>query len=480
MSLVTGDWRLKKGALAEASALRDGWAAIVAVATGACLLSADPSRASGFAIREQSASALGNAYAGGAAAAEDPSYMFYNPAALARQDGHQILTFASFIRPVTHFDVKSASTQAGIPITGGNGGGDVTDDHIVPALYAVVDLDGAMDALNVDVVDNVRVGLAVTVPYGLETDYKNGWAGRYHALQSKLRSVNLTPTVAFDIVEGLSIGAGLQAQYMDAELSNAIDFGSIAFENPLLRPIASPTQQDGKARVEGDDWGFGWTLGALYEPWTGTRFGVGFRSHIRHELKGDARFNLDSDGVGRAISGATGAFTNTGAKATVETPESLTFGVYQDIDQQWSVMANASWTGWSRIKELRVRFDNPAQPDSVTDSDWKDTWFVAAGSTYRPTPSWAIRLGAAYDQSPVPNRTRTPSVPDSDRYWLSLGASYAVSDAMDFTIGYAHIFTPDASVRLKADQQGSATKGNLSGNVDASVDIVGLQFRWVF
>lgn len=442
---------------------------------GACLLATDPCLASGFAIREQSATALGNAYAGGAAAAEDPSYMFYNPAALARQDGNQILTVASYIRPVTNFDVKGATTAAGVPIGGGGGGSDVTDDHILPAIYAVVDLDKA-----VDFVDNLRVGLAVTVPFGLETDYNNGWAGRYYALQSKLRSVNLSPTVAFDIVKGLSIGTGLQAQYLDAELSNAIDFGSIAAGNPALAPIAQPTRQDGKARAEGDDWGFGWTLGALYEPWTGTRFGVSFRSHIRHELDGDARFSLGPDGVGQAISGATGAFTSTGAKATLETPETFMFGGYHDIDDQWAVMANAAWTRWSRIKELRIRFDNPAQPDSVTESDWRDTWFVAVGATYRPTPSWAVRMGAALDQSPVPNRTRTPRVPDSDRYWLSLGASYKMSDAIDLNVGYAHIFSPDASVRLKADETGNAARGNLSGDVEGSVDIVGLQFRWVF
>lgn len=101
-----------------------------------------------------------------------------------------------------------------------------------------------------------------------------------------------------------------------------------------------------------------------------------------------------------------------------------------------------------------------------------------AAASYRPTPSWVIRLGAAHDQSPVPKRTRTPRVPDSDRYWLSVGASHSLSDAMTFTIGYAHIMGPDASVNLKADQQVSAARGNLSGDVDASVDVVGLQFQW--
>jgi long-chain fatty acid transport protein len=448
---------------------------ILAALCGASLLDSHPCRASAFALREQSATALGNAFAGGSAAAEDPSYMFFNPAALARQDGTQVLSVASYIRPTTKFNVKDADTAAGVPIGGGNGGDDVADDHVLPALYAVVDL-----RRHVDVVDNLTIGLAVTAPFGLETDYDSGWAGRYHALQSKLATVNLSPTVAFDLFEGLSIGVGLQAQYVDAELSNAVDFGSIGAASPPLAPIAEPTRQDGKARIKGDDWGFGWTAGILYQPRDGTRLGVGYRSHVHHELDGDARFRLDRAGIGTAVAAATGRFTDTGAKATLETPETVTFGLYQKIDDRWSVVADAAWTRWSRIDELRVRFDNPNQPDSVTDSDWRDTWFFAAGVTYRPAEPWALRFGAAYDESPVPNRTRTPRVPDNDRYWLTVGASYRPSTHVDLSVGYAHIFGNDASVNLAADDPGNLSRGDLSGDVDASVDIVGVQVRLTF
>lgn len=401
--------------------------------------------------------------------------MFFNPAALARQNGTQALSVFTYVRPVFKFNVRDADTATGVTINGGNGGGNVTDAAVIPALYAVFDIDRYVDFL-----DNFRFGLAVNAPFGLETDYQSGWAGRYQALQTKLKTINVSPTVSFDVLKGLSIGGGLQAQYVDGELSNAIDFGSIGAGIPALAPVANPTHQDGKARVDGDDWGFGWTFGILYEPWNGTRFGAGFRSQISHELDGDARFKLDQQGIGKAISGATGAFTKTGAKVHLETPATLTFGVYHDIDEQWAVMADAAWTKWSSIDEIRIRFKNPAQPDSVTDADWKDTWFFAAGTTYRPTDKWTVRLGAAYDQSPVPNRTRTPRVPDNDRAWVSLGASYQPTDAISFSAGYAHIFGKDASVKLEANDPGNQARGNLSGNVDAFVDILGVQFRWTF
>jgi long-chain fatty acid transport protein len=439
------------------------------------LVRADPSQASGFAVREQSATALGNAFAGGAAAAEDGSYMFFNPAALGLQNGNQFVGVATYIRPAFKFKVKDASTAAGVSIMGGNGGGDVTDDHVVPSFFAVLD-GGRID----ERLDRFRIGLAATAPFGLESDYGNGWSGRYHALQTKLQTVNLAPTLAWNVIDGLSLAGGLQAQYAKAELSNAIDFGSLGAAIPALAPFSIPTEQDGRARVQGSDWGFGWTLGALYEPWRGTRVGLGYRSSVRHKLKGQARFRLDKDGIGAAISSATGAFQKTGATAVIDTPERLTFGIYHELDDRWALMADAAWTRWSRFDELRVKFDNPAQPDAVTDTDWHDTVFLAAGVTFRPAPPWAVRAGFAYDESPVPNRTRTPRIPDNDRYWLSFGASYQPSQNVNLSLGYAHIFIPDASVHLKADAPGNAASGNLSGNVDASIDIIGLQLRMTF
>jgi len=435
----------------------------------------DPTHAAGFALREQSATALGNAFAGGAAAAEDPSYMFFNPAALGFQNGNQVVGVATYIRPATKFKVDDASTAANISITGGNGGGDVGDDHLIPTNFAAIDGNQIDDSLG-----RFRFGLAVTVPFGLETNYENGWSGRYHALQSKLQTVNLSPTVAWNVVDGLSLAGGLQAQYAKTELSNAIDFGSLGAAIPALAPFSMPTQQDGRVRFEGSDWGFGWTLGALYEPWHGTRVGLGYRSSVRHKLEGQARFRLDSDGIGAAISNATGAFQKTGATAVVETPEMLTFGVYHQLNDRWALMADVAWTRWNRIDEFRVKFDNPAQPDAVTEADWQDTVYVAAGVTFRPAEPWTLRAGFAYDESPVPDRTRTPRVPDSDRYWLSFGASYQPRQNISLSLGYAHIFGTGASVKLAADTPGNAESGNLSGDVDSSADIVGLQLRITF
>jgi long-chain fatty acid transport protein len=253
----------------------------------------------------------------------------------------------------------------------------------------------------------LSLGVAINVPFGFEIDYEDGWVGRYYALQSRLRSVDINPVVAYEVVPGLSLAVGLQAQYMDAKLSNAIDFGTLGALNGV--PGAEPAAQDGFAKVSGDDWGFGYTAGILFEPWPGTRFGAAYRSQIHHQLKGDARVRLDNAGIGAALGATAGT---TAAKASLTTPEIVSFGAYHELNSSWAVMADASWTRWSRLGTLRIKFDDPAQADNVTEEDWRDTWFFAFGCTFRPNENWTVRSGIGYDQSPARNKTRTRTSAD--------------------------------------------------------------------
>jgi long-chain fatty acid transport protein len=445
---------------------------VAAVAAASSLFAAS-AHAAGFALKEQSGTGLGNAFAGQAAGTDDISAMFFNPATMTRQSGSRVSAAASLIMPQVKVRKASASTVTGAPIGGGNGGSDAADDLILPAFYALWDLDESFGLGH-----KLRLGLGVNVPFGLETDYTDGWAGRYHALHSKLSTLNLNPTIAFEPIRGLSLGAGLQLQYADATLSNAIDFGTIGALSGI--PFAVPAAQDGRARVSGNDWSYGFTLGALVEPWPGTRIGLGYRSKIQHRLRGRASFRLDDAGVGAVLSTATGAFVNTDAEADVTTPESVDFGVYQALGERWAITGEAQWTRWSQFKDLTIKFANPAQPDSFTDDDWTDSWFFAIGLIFRPTDAWSLRAGYAYDQSPVPNRTRTPRIPDNDRHWLAIGASYQPIPSLLFAAGYTHIFVRDASIDLSATSAGDTFRGNLSGKTESAIDIVSVQAEWRF
>jgi long-chain fatty acid transport protein len=435
----------------------------------ACVIfSQTPVWAAGYAIREQSGSALGNAFAGATAGAEDISFMFFNPAGLTRHSGNQVITSLSYIRPRSEFNADGASTALGTPITGGDGGSDIGDDRLIPAFYGLW-----------DVAPDFKLGLGINAPFGLSTEYEGGWVGRYHAVDSELENVNINPAFAYRLGDHLSLGAGLQISYASGRITNAIDFGTI--DAALFGGAfgGTPAGSDGDGEVDGDDWALGYNLGILFELDGRTRFAAAYRSKIDHKIEGDAKFDLGGP-VGSGISDATGAFVDTDAEADITLPETLSFGFYHEPAPDWSIMGEAAWTNWSRVKELRIGFDNPAQSDAVTSLDWEDSWFFALGTSYRPSEKLTLRLGVAHDQSPVPKNRRTPRIPDEDRTWISLGLTYQAVENLWLDLGYTHIFVESADLNLSTADPNNRFRGNLSGDYDSAVDILALQLRYRF
>jgi len=422
------------------------------------IFSAGAAQASGFALNEMSAATLGNAHAGAGAAAEDLSTIYFNPAGLTRMSGYQIQVTGSAIRPSAKFTNAGSTSALGTPLRGGNGG-DAGGWELVPALYYAMDL-----------APNLRFGIGVQTPFGLKTEYDAGWIGRYQALTSDMMTININPTLAYRVNDMLSLGAGVSFQYIDVELSQAIDFGSICV--PLGCPLALSQNLDGKATIKGNDWGYGFNLGAMFTPTQNSRIGIAYRSQIKHTLTGDASYDKPA-GLPAPIA-ASPRFTNNGASADVTLPESLSLSGHVDLDSKWALLGDVTWTRWSRFKELRVRFSNGA-PDSVTTEDWRNTVRVAVGANYRYNDAWKLRAGIAYDPTPVKDAMRTPRVPDADRTWLAFGAQYkpSANDAWDF--GYAHLFIKDASI-----SKNEGAGGTVRGNYESNVNILSVQYSRKF
>ncbi|MEZ4598702.1 MAG: outer membrane protein transport protein [Syntrophotaleaceae bacterium] len=444
------------------------------------LMNANHLHASGFAIREQSAQAQGNAFAGATAGAEDVTYLFFNPAALGRLETPQTAGVLSFVAPRSKFRRGSASTGPfppvlpAFPVQGSQDHDDIAEDFFVPAFYGMF-VPG----------ENLRFGLGINVPYGLESNYDRDWIGRYHAVESKLVILGINPVMAVRLTERVSIGLGFQAQYADAEISNAIDFGTIATVLPAAAggaPVvgADPGNpaQDGYFKLAGYDWGYGWNAGLLIEPTPGTRLGFAYRSKIDHTFDGDADFSVPAQFDGAFA--PTGLFRDTGAEAELTTPESWSAGFYQELGSRWAIMAELSRTYWNRFEQLVIQFDNPAQPDNITDADWKDTWFYALGVTFKPSKDWEFRTGVAYDESPVPDNTRIPRIPDEDRIWLSAGIQWRAKPFLTVSAGYTHIWVDDSQIDLKATDPGNAFRGDLTGEYENVIDIATFQLNWIF
>lgn len=278
-----------------------------------------------FGIAEQSALGIGNAFAGGAASAEDASTIWYNPAGMTRIKGNQIVQGVHLIAPSFDFDDEGSTTATGAP-TGGDGSNDGGRFAIVPNLYYVHSLS-----------DGLKVGVGINAPFGLATKYNDDWSGKYQAIESEIVTVNVNPAIAWQVTPALSLGFGVNIQYIEATLNNKIDF---TFINPAL--------PDGFALLEADDISYGFNLGALYQLSDQTRISASFRSRIKHDLEGDADFRIPA-----AVTGAVPALAVVFADTHIDSQPDMPAMASLSIHHQWSgnvaVMADATWVGWGTL-----------------------------------------------------------------------------------------------------------------------------------
>jgi len=421
--------------------------------------------ASGYGVREWSAAAMGAAYAGASATGSDASFLAYNPASLAAVGTYDSSVSLVGLFPSSSANYTTATTSALTPT-----GGLTTPDGIIKNAF-VPNL-GARMRLSSD----WAVGLAVYAPWGLSTDYEDGWAGRYHALKSDLLTVDIVPTVSFQISDSFAVAAGLQVQYATGSLSNAIDMGTLGALSAV--PGAVPGTQDGSVTLDTDGWGVGFTLGVMGEIAEGFTVGLSYRSAVTHTLNGPLDFTLDTAGVGAAISGATGLFLDTDSETVLTTPDRISVGARIRLSEQWTALGEFDWTNWSRFQELRVVPDNPLQPDDVTIAEWEDSLFGSIGLEYQPDNRWTLRAGAGIDQSPIPDSTRNPRIPDADRTWVSIGFTVQATESISLSASYAHLFLPDEPIALNQLQAGNALRGNIAGSGEANANFFGLQLSY--
>lgn len=234
---------------------------------------------------------------------------------------------------------------------------------------------------------------------------------------------------------------------------------------------------DGLAKLTGDDYGVGYTLGALWEFDKATRIGFNYRSKIFHDISGTSQIQLpgNASSAPTQFTSLLPASQNASLKLTL--PDSANVSIYHDINEQWAVMASAEWTGWSSLQSLNV-IGAGGSTISSSPENWKDTYYLAAGVNYKPVEKWTLHFGVAYDQAPLNDQTRTARIPDATRYWAASGVTYAVTPKTNVNFGYAHLFTQGGNI---TDAAGAAEGGGvLSGTYRDSVDIVSASFAMRF
>jgi long-chain fatty acid transport protein len=182
--------------------------------------------------------------------------------------------------------------------------------------------------------------------------------------------------------------------------------------------------------------------------------------------------------VGATIESMTGTFADTTVSTKLTTPDMVQAGLRLQLSDRWTGLLGVDWTNWSRFKSLDIHSRNPAQPVDITTSSWEDSWYVSAGVEYAVNDSWTLRAGTAYDDTPVPDSTRSPRIPDNARFWLAAGATWHVTDAMDVKFAYAHLFLDDASIDQTPAIPGNAIRGTLIGTSRVSANALGVELAW--
>ncbi|MCM2462983.1 OmpP1/FadL family transporter [Pseudomonas sp. LARHCG127] len=379
--------------------------------------------ASGFALNEQSISGMGTGFAGRSSSADDASTVFGNPAGMSRLKRQQVTGGFAAIDASTDID-DASGTQSGtnkgdmVPLTG------------VPMGYYVKPID-----------DQWAFGLGVYAPFGLITDYENGFQGRNFGSKSEVKVVTFQPTVSYAFNDKVSIGFGPTINRISGSL-----------ESDLTSPL-SPN--DGSVKIKGDDIGYGYNIGLLVQATDTTRVGLTYHSKVKYKLEGHTEI---SPGAGTPPSLLNGARYD--ASLDITTPESVDFSVTQQINDAWTVYAGSTWTRWSRLKEITVNNDGvtpatggafaPGFFSSITEEqNWHDTWAYAIGTSYQLNKQWVLRTGLTFDQAPTNNTDRSPRIPTGDRTIFSLGAGWSPTD--DLTIDVAYSYLKEEKVNVSGD-----------------------------
>lgn len=366
--------------------------------------------AAGFQLTEQSSLGLGRAYAGAGIVGDDLSAVHYNPAGMTLLEGTRFQAGTTWIALNADYNGKDGSSENGR-----------LKGQMIPAGYVTHQVN-----------DKIWLGFAMTVPFGMGTEYDKGWAENQRGTDAKIYTFDMNPNIAWKVSEFLSVGAGVSVQYAKAKLGMGLEqeaFGQYAYV--------------GHGKIEGDSWDWGFNLGVMISPTDKLRFGLAYRSSIEHDAEGDFTF---SNGQGPAANFNGYVFNMT---TSIETPDTVMLTGTWETTDRLRLSGLIRWANWSDFDELKIKNSVPGQVDNSSGgmfrektviNEWQDTWLFSVGADYRINDAFTIRGGLAYETSPVDDQsTRMAVIPDTDRVWFSLGASWYPTQDLQFDVGATYL-----------------------------------------
>ncbi|HEX6736439.1 MAG TPA: outer membrane protein transport protein, partial [Azonexus sp.] len=401
---------------------------------------------------------------GAAAAAEDASTVFFNPAGMTYLPrGHSISLSGTVLHRSIKYDDEGSTTTPGFgfgssfPLPSGDGG-DGGGTSLLPHGYWAW-----------GVTDQLSIGLGIGPTFGNTTEYDDDFIGRNAGFFFEMKQFNINPSLAFKVNEMVSLGVGINFAHNESQFKQGV---------PLVMPAAGYTANN-YLDVKGDDWAVGYNLGAMFQLTPATRLGLAYRSELDFELEGRQRWAVASAGFGPVQ-----PLVNYDVEAKLKTPANFSLALSQMVGTKWEILGDVTWTDWSVVDTLYVNNRQTGAPLQKLTYNFRDTWRVGIGANYQYSDTLKLRFGVAHDKTPVKSAAdRTMTLPDADRTWLSLGAKYQLSPAASIDVGYTHIFfdTVDSERQVTTGYPGPETvRQTIRGEFKTSVDILSLQLNYHF
>lgn len=420
--------------------------------------------AGGFYLQELSPKETGRAMAGAAAAGDDPSTVYFNPAAMTNLPGIQTSvggvalmasahqanrgSSATENRPATLPILGFPVVPRSAPITGTDGGNPFDKVIPIPSFYATAQLS-----------QRLWLGIGVNAPFGLKLDYGDAFFGRYDSVYTDLKTYNIQPSLAYKLTDSLSVGGGVDVQYVKVTLTNAVPNPAligVPFNPPASSSFLPGSMHDLLVTAKGHDWSFGWNAGLFYTK-GGTNLGIHYRSRMTHRVEGDQTLSGPSlpSYLTRPLS----------LTAPLDLPDIVTVSMTHSLTPRLRAMLTGRWYNWSRFKNIAI---TTAAGMSVKDLRYHDSYSASVGGEYDVSPALTLRAGTMFDRTPTNKQLLTTRVPDGDRVWLTGGATWNASRALALNLSYAHVFVAKADiVRIDHYSAGTAiTRSQASGNAD--------------
>lgn len=401
-----------------------------AAAAVMAVCAASAAQAAGFMLTEQSAGSLGRAYAGVGVDGTDISGVFYNPATMTLHPGTQIQAGFVAVGLDLAYEGNNGATENGAANT-----------QPIPFGY-----------ISHQMTDNMWIGLSMTVPFGMGTEFDDNWALAGRGISAQVLTFDFNPNVAWKLSDKVSLGAGLSIQYASADLKMK---QYQATDQATDQDIASLDSE-----VDADSIAWGWNIGLMWSPLDNLRFGLSYRSSVNHNADGDltidnARINgipitADMAGASEGLARVYGSMGVYDASATLATPAWAMATAAWDVNDLVSLYATFRWTDWSSFDELTIK----SVTSSTITNKWQDTYLFSVGTDLRFTNWWTFRAGIGYETSPIDNpEYRTAIIPDADRWWFALGSSFKATDNLQLDVSAAWLHGTGERDLYGADHQ---------------------------